>query len=425
MSVVPTRGAEPSCSRACAPPPPPPRLGRPAARATPRARRGAALVLAAGRGSGGGGRNTGGSFSLQQQPRTGGGKGGGTSDAPGGASEYGGGAPSSKKRSNRGRALLQGPLRPGEADDPALVATVNELAAREGVEAVALVQWYPGHIARAERALRERLAGVDVVIEVRDGRAPMASRHPRVGEWTRGRPRVLVLNRRDMVPDAAAAAWGAHFRARGAAPLWTNANRGDGVERVAAAALAVSGGLNAARARRGLRPRAVRAAVVGLPNVGKSALINRLLGRRVADSAPRPGVTRDRRWARVGGDLDLLDAPGVIPPALRDQAAAARLAMCNDIGEAAYLASAVAAALLATLRALPDGDAALARVEARYKLPWRRGATEEEYIAELAERMFNAETERAGQRLLRDFRSLALGRACLEAPDAYAHYEEA
>ena len=85
---------------------------------------------------------------------------------------------------------------------------------------------------------------------------------------------------------------------------------------------AVGAKLNAKRLARGLRPRPVRAVVIGFPNVGKSALINRLLGRRVADSAPKPGVTRSLRWARIGGDIDLLDAPGIIPMSFRDQVAA-------------------------------------------------------------------------------------------------------
>jgi ribosome biogenesis GTPase A len=118
----------------------------------------------------------------------------------------------------------------------------------------------------------------------------------------------------------------------------------------------VSEGLNARRKEKGLRPRPVRVAVVGFPNVGKSALINRLVGRAQCASAARPGVTRHLQWVSLGADgaLMLLDAPGVLPMRMADQAAAVRLAICNDIGEASYTTSLVAAQFVEQLR-LHDG----------------------------------------------------------------------
>lgn len=281
-----------------------------------------------------------------------------------------------------------------------------------------MVQWYPGHIAKAEKELKEQLRAVDIVLEVRDGRIPMSTRHPQIPEWVGSKPRVMILNRRDMVTDANAKSWEQFFKQRGHGVLWTNAHRGEGVPKVVQAAQAVSESMNAKRRARGLRPRPVRAVVVGFPNVGKSALINRLLGRRMADSAPRPGVTRHLRWMRIGGDLDLLDAPGIIPMSFRDQVAAQRLAMCNDIGEASYVASMVAAALLSTLSALPNRDAILGKVERRYGVS-TAGLTEEEYVYAVGEKLFNSEPERAGQRILKDFRNLEFGLVCLELPEMY------
>lgn len=88
-----------------------------------------------------------------------------------------------------------------------------------------MVQWYPGHIAKAEKSLKEQLRAVDIVVEVRDGRIPMSTRHPQIPDWVGGKPRVLVLNRRDMVPDSQAKEWSAFFRARGHSVVWTNANQ--------------------------------------------------------------------------------------------------------------------------------------------------------------------------------------------------------
>jgi ribosome biogenesis GTP-binding protein YlqF len=338
-------------------------------------------------------------------------------------------APQHSSPRNRGKALLRGNLRPLEADDLLVSQITDELTATynpnnpNAVEAVAMVQWYPGHIAKAERALKEQLKAVDIVLEVRDGRIPMSTRHPQIPSWIGSKPRVMVLNRRDMVSDAAAKAWTSFFNSRGHAVIWTNAHRGEGVQGLVQQALSVSESMNEKRLKRGLRPRPVRAVVVGFPNVGKSALINRLLGRRMADSAPRPGVTRVLRWMRIGGELDLLDAPGIIPMSFKDQLAAQRLAMCNDIGEASYVASAVAAALLSTMKKLPEGAGIMKKVEARYGVTFK-GITEEEFVHKVGDRMFNNEPERAGQRILKDFRSLVFGKVCLEMPDFYINYKD-
>jgi ribosome biogenesis GTPase A len=169
-------------------------------------------------------------------------------------------------------------------------------------------------------------------------------------------------------------------------------------------------------------PRPVRAAVIGYPNVGKSALINRLTKSKACASAPRPGVTRNLRWVRIGGDLDLLDSPGVLPPRLADQRAAARLAMANDIGEASYLASSVAAQLFEEMCSLErwDGkDSLRSVVEKRFKLESVKGMSGEDFVAAVAEKALSDDLERAGTRVLNDFRNGALGAFCLEtAPGA-------
>lgn len=329
------------------------------------------------------------------------------------------GTNSSRPPSRRGKALLQNIVRPAE-DDPILNQISREI---NPVEAVSMVQWYPGHIAKAEKELKEQLGAVDIVIEVRDGRIPMSTRHPQIPLWIGSKPRIIILNRKDMVPDKAAKEWTAFFKERGRSVVWSNAQMGDGINKIISVAQGVSTGMNEKRVQRGLRPRPVRAVVVGFPNVGKSALINRLLGRRVADSAPRPGVTRVLKWARIGGDLDLLDAPGIIPMSFKDQIAAQRLAMCNDIGAASYVNSLVAAALLRTFQGLPDASSILRKVEQRYGLSLRR-VSEEEFVHAVGEKMFNSEPERAGQRILKDFRLLNFGRVCLEMPESFAQYKE-
>jgi len=234
------------------------------------------------------------------------------------------------------------------------------------------IQWYPGHIAKAERSLTDNLAKVDLVIEVRDARIPTATGHPRLQRWISGKQHLLVLNRRDMIPVAAREAWDAWFRAQGQTPWWSDAKAGTGVKQLQQAAIRAGDALNERRRSRGMRPRPVRALMLGFPNVGKSALINRLVRQKVVDSARRAGVTRSLRWVRLGQDLDLLDAPGVLPPRLDDQLAALRLALCDDIGQAAYDGEAVAMAfvqMLAGLEAAAASGVKPGLLESRYGVP--------------------------------------------------------
>ena len=179
----------------------------------------------------------------------------------------------------------------------------------------------------------------------------------------------------------------------------------------------VSEEINAKRKAKGLLPRPVRAAVVGYPNVGKSALINRLVGKAACASAPRPGVTRDLRWVRVeGSEMDLLDAPGVLPARMHDQRAASRLAMANDIGEASYMASAMAAAMIEELKLLPTWKSIRPGIIKRFKLDKVDDMTGEEFVQEFANRTAGGDVERAGTRMLNDFRGGHIGNFCLELP---------
>ncbi|MEW5318685.1 MAG: hypothetical protein WDW38_009887 [Sanguina aurantia] len=267
---------------------------------------------------------------------------------------------------------------PSTSDEIAqeLGRAVNTLEDDESIEKH-MVSWYPGHIARAERQLKEKLQMVDVVLEVRDARIPVSTCHPQLAEWLGSKPRLLVMNRTDMVSKADRIAWNKYFMDSSG----QTASSGDGIKVLKSALTRAAAALNARRARRGLQPRAVRAVVIGFPNIGKSALINRLLNRKAVESADKVGVTRGLNWARLLGQLDLLDAPGVIPASFRDQVAASRLAICNDIGEASYIDSLVAAAFVARVRRLPDSVALLGRFSKRYGVDATAGTSEDVVIA--------------------------------------------
>ena len=294
------------------------------------------------------------------------------------------------------------------------------------------IQWYPGHIAKAERALNANLAKVDLVIEVRDARIPLATSHPRLQRWIGNKQHLLVINRVDMIPAPVRQAWTAWFRAQEQTCWWCDAKVGTGVKQLQQAAIRAGEALNARRAGRGMKPRPVRALMLGFPNVGKSALINRLVRQKVVDSARRAGVTRSLRWVRLGQDLDLLDAPGVLPPRLDDQQAALRLALCDDIGQAAYDNEAAAlafVALLAGLEQLPAAGVPHGLLERRYGLAVQNSVQDVRnldgqafqpdahgWLAAAAERHTSGDSLRMATKLLDDFRCGRLGAIALELP---------
>jgi len=273
------------------------------------------------------------------------------------------------------------------------------------------IQWYPGHIARAERQLKEQLALVDVVLEVLDARVPLASQHPGVAGWIGSKPRVRILNRQDMIAEDTLRAWQSWFARHGETIYPTDAQRGVGIKGAIAAVQKAGAAVNQRREARGMRPRPVRAVVLGFPNVGKSALINRLVGRKVVASARKAGVTRKLQWVRISKAIELLDAPGVIPTKLADKLAAVKLAICEDIGEAAYDNQRVAAAMVDLLVELDAGGA----LRQRYGLD-PAAATGESFLHEMAARRYSGDTERGARDLLDAFRKGTLGAIALERP---------
>ncbi len=282
-----------------------------------------------------------------------------------------------------------------------------------------MIQWYPGHIAKAERELKEQLKRVDVVLEVRDARIPLSTHHPQTSQWVGSKARVLVLNRMDMITPAVRRLWTSWFREQGETPYFTDAQQGTGVREVAQAAQEAGVQMNQRRRDRGMQPRPVRAVVIGFPNVGKSALINRLLGRRVVESARRAGVTRQLRWVRISDQIELLDAPGVIPAKLNNQQKALKLAICEDIGEASYDNQRVAAGLVELLKKLEDtanpGLLPESPLKTRYTLD-PTSFTGEDYLHSLAEHRHQGDVERTARQLLNDFRKGLLGTTPLELP---------
>lgn len=280
----------------------------------------------------------------------------------------------------------------------------------EGEISGGLIQWYPGHIAKARRQLEEQLKLVDLVFEVLDARIPLSSRNPDLARLAAARPRLVVLNRADLIPATLLRRWCAWFTAHDEEVYATNAQSGEGIRPLLKAAQTRAKAVNERRAKRGMRPRPVRAAVIGFPNVGKSALINRLVGKRAVESAARPGVTRALRWVRISDAIELLDSPGILPPRLDDQRAATRLAICDDIGQAAYDSVRVAEAaydLLAPV--VPE------RLAERFGIA-PDDLTAAAWLERVAEAKHQGQLERTATLLLGEYRRGHLGPVALEVP---------
>ncbi|CAN6476221.1 unnamed protein product [Victoria cruziana] len=275
------------------------------------------------------------------------------------------------------------------------------------------VQWYPGHIAKTERELKDQLKLMDVVIEVRDARIPMSTSHPQMESWLGNRRKILVLNREDMISSADRNAWATYFAKQGVKVVFANGQLGMGTMKLGRLAKSLALVVNDKRRKKGLLPRPVRAGVVGYPNVGKSSLVNRLLKRRMCPAAPRPGVTRELKWVRFGKDLELLDSPGILPMRISDQTAAIKLAICDDIGERSYDVSDVAAILVQLLKRHPEiGSKALYN---RYRIDAdaHSGRT---FVEKLSLQLFNGDVNQSAFRILTDYRKGKFGWFALERP---------
>ena len=284
----------------------------------------------------------------------------------------------------------------------------------------AKIQWYPGHIAKAEQQLSKNLKKVDLIIEVRDARIPLSTSHPHLNGWIKGKKHLLVINRMDMISAETKDLWQKWFQIqKSISPLWCNAKDGSGVKNIFDSAIDAGSEINQRRRSRGMLDRPVRALTLGFPNVGKSALINRLVGKRVVESARRAGVTKSLRWIRIGAGIDLLDAPGVLPSRLDDQEAALKLAICDDIGQGAYDVEAVAYAFLNIIFQLKKEAATnikINSIEKRYGVNFNPDQNINNWLMNVAEIHTSGNKKRMSQKILDDFRKTFLGLISLEFP---------
>ena len=280
------------------------------------------------------------------------------------------------------------------------------------------INWFPGHMAKAHRTIREHLKLVDVVVELLDARIPYSSANPLIKEVLEGKPRVVALNKADLAEPELTKAWIEQFKAQGVKAVPLEAVGGKGAKHLVALLEQAGSEKIAKMVAKGLRPRAVRAMILGIPNVGKSSLINCLLGTSTVRTADKPGVTRGKQWIKVGRNLELLDTPGVLWPKLEEQEVALKLAMTGAIKDEVYDLEQAIVQFLALLRPRYAG-----RLIERYKLETPLPEENIHLLEKIGAKRGClrsggvVDCEKAMRLILNEFRSGKLGQITLDYPE--------
>lgn len=281
------------------------------------------------------------------------------------------------------------------------------------------IQWFPGHMAKTRRAIAANLKLVDAVVEIIDARTPMSSRNPEIDSLTSSKPRIVLLNKCDLADANATNAWVNFLKKENVTALAVDCKSGKGINKLLPTLKStVLKELMEKRERNGMTGAPVRLMILGIPNVGKSSLINRLAGSKRTKVEDRPGVTRVKQWVKLKDNTELLDMPGVLWPKFEDQSAAVRLAFTGAISDdildietlamklLSYLAENYPQSLTERYKVEPEeSDDGLSLLE---KVGKKRGMV-------ISGGEIN--TERAAITVLDEFRSGKLGRITLEMPE--------
>lgn len=280
-----------------------------------------------------------------------------------------------------------------------------------------IVQWFPGHMARTRRQIKESLKLVDAVTEIRDARVPMSSKNPELSELIAGKPHIVLLNKCDMADANATKKWIDHLKDEGIHAIAVDCRSGKGLNNYAPLIREVLKDKIAANEAKGMAGRPLRVMVVGIPNTGKSSFINRMAGKNRAKVADKPGVTRQNQWFVIGNGIELLDTPGVLWPKFEDPKVGDRLAFIGSVKDEVLDPELLACRLLEVMaRDYPE------RLTERYKLP-DFSDLESYEILELIGRKRGMlisggeiNTERAAIMLLDEYRGGKLGKITMELP---------
>lgn len=298
---------------------------------------------------------------------------------------------------------------------PSAFPTVNNM---DGVNYEKMnIQWFPGHMTKAQRMIEDSIKQVDAVCEILDARIPNSSRNPDIDRLAAGKPRLIILNRTDLADPKITAQWREFFEAQGIKILETDAKSGKGVSGFAPALSELLKDKIAGYAAKGQVNRPMRVMILGIPNVGKSTFINKIAKRKAAIAGDKPGVTRGKQWINIDKGLDLLDTPGILWPKFDSQEVGEMLAITNAIKADVLDKETLAANFMLRLREMyPEA------LTARYKLEPDPKANGFELLEQAAKKRGfliskgEYDIERMANTLLGEYHDGKLGRISLEKP---------
>ena len=280
------------------------------------------------------------------------------------------------------------------------------------------IQWFPGHMTKAQRMIEENLKLVDAVCEILDARTPRSSRNPDIDRLAGDKPRLVILNRIDLADPNVTARWKKYFEARGLAILETDARTGKGVSGFAPAVRRLLADKIREYEAKGQVGRPLRVMILGIPNVGKSTFINKVAGRKAAIAGDKPGVTRGKQWINIDAGLDLLDTPGILWPKFDSQEVGEMLAITNAIKADVLDKETLAANFMLRLRQMyPQA------IKDRYKFDPDPELNGFELLEQAAKKRGflvsrgEYDIERMANTLLGEYHEGKLGRLSLEMPD--------
>ena len=274
------------------------------------------------------------------------------------------------------------------------------------------INWYPGHMAKTKREIQEKINLIDIVFEIIDSRIPSSSKNKEIDSMIKNKPRVLIMTKSDLCDIEESKKWQQHYEKQGYKVVMLNLMSGEKLTPIFNITNQIAASLNEKRQKKGLKPRKLRILILGIPNVGKSTLINRLVGKKATNVGNKPGITKNLEWIRINNDLELLDTPGILWPKLDGDNVALNLASTTAIKEEILNKEQIAIYIIQTLKKLYPKA-----LEERYKL------TDEEDIVEILDKIGktigaikNNETdyEKVYTIILKDLREGYLGRITLD-----------
>ncbi len=279
------------------------------------------------------------------------------------------------------------------------------------------INWYPGHMAKTKRLMQQDIRQIDLICELLDARIPAASSNPDLAALVGQKKRLIILNRADQADPDKTEQWKQWFQAQGLPVLALDSKNGGGYQQLTPKIRQVMADWLARNEQKGLTGRSIRVMACGIPNVGKSSFINRVLGRRSAVAEDRPGVTRQKQWFALKGGIELMDTPGMLWPRIDDEQTGMMLAFTGAVNDEILDLEELACQLIRVLVQVASGA-----LEGRYKIDRADPDQPYETLEQLARsRGFlqargMCDTERMARVLLDEFRGGKLGRITLQLP---------